>query len=194
MRLEEETRSLAARADLGTVSRDRVNAELSRLAVEPGAGRGFALLAELGIAGIAPDGPQRAAAVARLFEDRRWAAVADAGAAILAAARSQTFAEAQSLVAAGRPSPSDAVELAGTARPEAIALARALGAEWLDDWLSEWRQVRLEITGEDLIAEGVEEGPAIGRGLAEALRAKLDGRASGREEELAIALHAAGDG
>ena len=54
-------------------------------------------------------------------------------------------------------------------------LARALGAEWLDAYLLEWRGVSLEIDGAELIDAGVPEGPAVGRGLAEALRMKLDG-------------------
>jgi tRNA nucleotidyltransferase (CCA-adding enzyme) len=49
----------------------------------------------------------------------------------------------------------------------------------------------LQITGDDLIAAGVPEGPRVGAGLAEALRRKLDGEVSGREEELAAALEAA---
>ena len=51
--------------------------------------------------------------------------------------------------------------------------------------------VRLEITGDDLIAAGIPEGPAIGRGLEAALSGKLDGEISGRDEELRIALAAA---
>ena len=72
-----------------------------------------------------------------------------------------------------------------------LALARALGAEWLDRYVAEWRGVRLEIDGRDLIAEGVAEGPALGRGLREALRAKLDGEVHGRAEELRAAVAAA---
>ena len=71
-------------------------------------------------------------------------------------------------------------------------LARALGGAWLDDYIAEWRSVRLEIDGDDLIAAGVPEGPAVGRGLDAALRAKLDGDVEGREGELATALAAAG--
>ena len=52
--------------------------------------------------------------------------------------------------------------------------------------------MRLEIDGADLIAAGVPEGPALGRGLDAALRARLDGEISGREQELAAALAAAG--
>jgi hypothetical protein len=51
--------------------------------------------------------------------------------------------------------------------------------------------VRLEIDGSDLLAAGVAQGPAIGRGLAAALAAKLDGEVAGRDDELAVALTAA---
>ena len=54
--------------------------------------------------------------------------------------------------------------------------------------------VELEIDGDDLIAAGLDRGPALGRGLAAALAAKLDGEVSGREQELACALAAAEDG
>jgi tRNA nucleotidyltransferase (CCA-adding enzyme) len=76
--------------------------------------------------------------------------------------------------------------------PVELVLGRALGAEWLDRYLLEWRNVGLEIDGRDLIAAGVPEGPAVGRGLAEALRRKLDGQIAGREEELKAALEGAG--
>jgi len=73
-------------------------------------------------------------------------------------------------------------------------LARALGAEWLDRYLLEWRNVTLEVDGDDLIAAGVPQGPAIGRGLDEALRRKLDGEIAGRGAELEAALAAARGG
>ena len=77
-----------------------------------------------------------------------------------------------------------------------MVLARAHGAEWLDDYLEKWSQVKLEIDGNDLIGAGVTEGKAVGRGLAEAKRRKLDGEIAGREQELAVALGVArsGDG
>ena len=56
-------------------------------------------------------------------------------------------------------------------------------------WLTELRNVRLEITGADLLAAGLPEGPEIGRRLQDALYAKLDGElADGREAELRAAL------
>jgi tRNA nucleotidyltransferase (CCA-adding enzyme) len=77
--------------------------------------------------------------------------------------------------------------------PEALALALALGVapEPLLEWSSRLRHVKLDITGDDLVAAGVEPGPALGRALAETLRAKLDGEVDGREEELRYALQVA---
>ncbi len=55
-------------------------------------------------------------------------------------------------------------------------------------YLAELRFSRLEINGNDLIAAGVRQGPAIGRALKETFRARLEGRLKGRQEELAYAL------
>jgi tRNA nucleotidyltransferase (CCA-adding enzyme) len=80
------------------------------------------------------------------------------------------------------------VEIARAARGapvEAVALA---GGDNARRWLEELRDVRLEIGGDDLIAAGVPEGPDLGARLERALEAKLEGRASGREQELAAAL------
>ena len=76
---------------------------------------------------------------------------------------------------------------------EALALALALGVapEPILEWSSRLRFVRLDITGDDLIAAGIEPGPALGRALSETLRAKLDGEIDGREEELRYALQVA---
>lgn len=76
--------------------------------------------------------------------------------------------------------------------PEGIALAGGVSktaAVPARRWLAELRGVRLLITGEDLLAAGVPEGPEIGRCLDVALRRKLDGElAEDREAELAAAL------
>jgi tRNA nucleotidyltransferase (CCA-adding enzyme) len=98
---------------------------------------------------------------------------------------------AHALASAETPS-SIAVAAAG-APAELVALAGALGPQRpARAWLGDLRHVRLTIDGRDLLAAGVPEGPAIGRGLRAALAAKLDQRASGREQELAEALNAAG--
>jgi tRNA nucleotidyltransferase (CCA-adding enzyme) len=91
------------------------------------------------------------------------------------------------LAEASRPS-----ELAAVARGapvEAVALAGALGApDAARTWLSELRHVRLDIDGSDLLAAGVPQSPAVGRALAAALDARLDGAAPDRDAQLAVAL------
>ena len=86
--------------------------------------------------------------------------------------------------------PSELRALLETEPPEALALAMALGApaEQILRWVEELRGVSLEISGDDLRAAGVPEGPALGRALDETLRRKLDGLVSGRDEELETAL------
>ncbi len=88
--------------------------------------------------------------------------------------------------------PSQIAAAADGAGPELMALAGAIGPErQAREWLTRMRHVGLEIDGSDLLAAGVPQGPLVGRGLRAALAAKLDGRASGREEELTRALQAA---
>jgi tRNA nucleotidyltransferase (CCA-adding enzyme) len=89
--------------------------------------------------------------------------------------------------------PSELRDLLGDEPPEALALALALGApsEPILRWATDLSGVRLEIGGADLLAEGIPEGPAIGRALDETLRRKLDGLVQGRDDELRIALELA---
>jgi tRNA nucleotidyltransferase (CCA-adding enzyme) len=110
---------------------------------------------------------------------------------VLAAALGRGVAEATELASFQPARPSEAVDRAHGRSGVELALARALGAEWLDRYVAEWRDVRLEIDGNDLLAEGIGEGPRVGRGLHEALRAKLDGEVHGADEELRAALAAA---
>lgn len=200
-RVEPETEALARRADLTTVSRDRIEAELLRLSGEDEARRGFELLDEWGLVPL-PDGAGPLIdAVATLVAQPPWDRIADRPLVVHAAATGRApgaagrlrdlLASARELSTAAPERPSQAVELARGRGGVELALARALGAEWLDRYLGEWRDVRLEITGEDLLEAGVPQGPAVGRGMAAALRGKLDGEISGREEELRTALDAA---
>ncbi len=68
---------------------------------------------------------------------------------------------------------------------EAIALA---GGENARRWLDELRHVQLEITGDDLLAAGLAQGPEVGARLRGVLDARLEGAVSGRDAELALAL------
>jgi tRNA nucleotidyltransferase (CCA-adding enzyme) len=191
--LEAETAQLLLKTDLGTVSADRREAELRRLAAEPRASRGFGLLAEWGLLELREGGEALVSRVAELLEKGPWRGEAPRERALLVAAVGPEGDEAA--LAEHRPTrPSEAVALASAHDPVELVLARALGAEWLDRYIAEWRGVKLQIDGEDLIAAGIPEGPALGRGLAAALRRKLDGELDGRDQELAVALEAAGSG
>jgi tRNA nucleotidyltransferase (CCA-adding enzyme) len=189
--LERTTAELIRRADLATVSGDRAEAELRKLAAEPEAARAFELLGDWGLLELRREALELVAAVGELTASEPWRGVAPRADAVLAAALGRGVAGAHELASAEPGRPSEAVERARGRTGIELALARALGAGWLDRYVAEWRRVRLEISGNDLIAEGVAEGPAVGRGLSEALRAKLDGEVHGRAQELRAALSAA---
>jgi tRNA nucleotidyltransferase (CCA-adding enzyme) len=205
---------------VGTVSGPRVGAELRLLAREPDPVRALVGLRDLGLdAAIHPafglDDESLARRALALMPadvargDRLALATAargvpagelpalldslafdaeDRDAIVAAATRAGEVARSLGTAAA----PSEIAAAAGAAPPELIALAGALGPEaQAREWLDALRHVKLEIDGRDLIAAGVPEGPAIGRGLRAALAAKLDRRVSGREQELAAALDAA---
>ncbi len=185
--IEPHTRNLLQAADLGTVTAERRAAELRRLAQEETGVKGLELLAGWGLVEPRPGGESFALTrdVNRLLAGPPWAGEVDRAEAILAAALGP--GEGGGTLAAALPqSPSEGVALARGLDPIEIVLARAAGATWLDDWLR-WREVRLEITGTDLTAAGL-EGPAIGEALARALAAKLDGEAPTRADQLRIAL------
>lgn len=188
--VEAGTAALLAETDLGTVSADRREAELFRLAGEETAARGFALLGEWGLLELRPGGAELVAQAAELLATDRWRGLAPRDRTLLAAAIGPPRGE-EALAAAKPELPSQAVGLAARHDSIELVLARALGAEWLDRYLAEWRDVSLEIDGGDLIDAGLSQGPALGRGLEQALRRKLDGEIAGRDEELAAALEAA---
>jgi tRNA nucleotidyltransferase (CCA-adding enzyme) len=189
--LEPRTAELLRGADLRAVSADRVEAELRKLAREPQARRGFELLRDWGLVELGDDAPPVVDAVTELMDAEPWAGVADREDAVLAAALGRGADDVRRLAAVAPARPSEGVELARGIDPVTLAVARARGAEWLDRYVADWRGVRLEIDGGDLIAAGIPEGPAVGRGLAAAMRARLDGEVGGADEELRVALDAA---
>lgn len=188
--LEEETGALLRAADLATVSFDRREAEMLRLTGEERAIEALELVDRWGLETVPAAGVELARRAAELLELDPWHGLVDRPVALLAAARASSPTEGQLPTDCPQP-PSRAVELAGRCRPLELLLERARGVDWLDRYLLEWRQVKLEIDGDDLIAAGVPQGPALGRGLDAALRRKLDGEIAGREAELAAALAAA---
>ena len=99
--------------------------------------------------------------------------------------------------------PAEVHRAAARSSLEAVALIGALGTMFAKSedcaitqgarrWLAELHGLRLQITGDDLLAAGVPQGPEVGRRLEAALHAKLDGEldGEGREAELRAALEA----
>jgi len=193
LELAPQTADLLQRADLGTVSHDRVEAELRRTAAAPQAATAFGFLALWKLAGVDSGAPGRIKSVEAVLAEPAWERISEPAEAIFAVARPDPELEAVALrLSSAHPErPSKAVALARGRSPIELVIGRAAGAVWLDDFVREWRHVRLEIDGADLIEAGVEQGPAVGSGLTAALDAKLDGEIDGREAELRIALAAA---
>ncbi len=191
--LEPETERLLRATDLSAVSADRRQAELLRLAVGTERARWPASCWRSGGCWTsARAGSSWRGASRRCSPSKPWSGEAERAPALLAAALGPSGGEA-ALAAADPRDPPRRSSWHAARTPVELVLARALGAEWLDRYLEEWRAVALEIDGDDLIAAGVPEGPALGRGLEAALRRKLDGEIGGREEELAAALDAAAE-
>lgn len=188
--VESGTEALLREADLGTVSVDRREAELLRLAGEPSAPEAYRLLGEWGLIELRAGGVDLARRVGELLERPLWELRAERNRVVHAAATGKPGRELE-LAGADPSRPSEAVALMTAYGAIEMVLARAHGADWIDEYLEKWNEVELEIDGNDLIGAGVMEGRAVGRGLAEAKRRKLDGEISGREEELAAALEAA---
>jgi tRNA nucleotidyltransferase (CCA-adding enzyme) len=186
--LEADTARLLRGADLSAVSEDRIDNELRRIAAEEDPAAALGLIAEWGVMpSLDPEAPGRVAEVTRLASAPPWSDWADRELTVLLAIV-RPLPQIRELAAATPERPSEAVQLAATWDPAQLLVARAVGAEWLDRYADEWRHVRLEITGDDLLAAGIPEGPAVGRGLEAALSGKLDGEISGRNDELRIAL------
>jgi tRNA nucleotidyltransferase (CCA-adding enzyme) len=216
-RTEDLARSAAAGGALRTVSGARVRDELMELLGEPEAPAGVERMHELGLDRAlhpALDADPELAVSASLGA---VAIGADRGLATLAALCSGapqrldgwlsdlhlTSEQRDAVARAARVAPRLAAELrerehqaselrALLGREPLLSLALALAmrapSEPILRWVTELRSVRLEITGDDLLAAGVPQGPALGRALDETLDRKLDGFVSGREEELEAAL------
>jgi tRNA nucleotidyltransferase (CCA-adding enzyme) len=188
--LEPETFELLRRADLSTVSADRRRAELERLAAEPTGRVGLGLLAGWGLLDLRAGGVELMRSVEELLKEPHWAELVPREQALVAAALGPEGAE-RVLASMPAPRPGEGVEVAERRDPVELILGRALGATWLDRYLTDWSRVELEIDGGDLIAAGIPQGPAIGRGLRAAKSRRLEGEICGREQELEAALAAA---
>jgi tRNA nucleotidyltransferase (CCA-adding enzyme) len=191
LRPDETTRAGIETADLGTVSVDRRDAELSRLADEETASAGFRLLAEWGVLPIPPSRLDLISAI-ETEAGAGWGREARRAAILAVAGGGASLDRGLELATLEPDRPSTAVAAAAKAGEDVLLVAAAAGGSWVERYRREWRDVRLEIDGDDLIAAGIAPGPPIGAGLATALRLKLDGQLEGgRDAELEVALSAA---
>lgn len=219
---ESLAREAAIAGALKTISGTRIRHELMALLTEPGAVAGLERLRDLGLdralhPALSAD-PDRVESSSRAADE----AGADRALAALAAliagdpealagwleGLGLTRASTDRVARAARRGrvlayalreqllPSELHALLTPEPPEALALALAWGGpeKQVRRYLRELQDVRLEITGDDLVAAGLPESPAVGRALAETLRRKLDGEVSGREQELRAALELAREG
>ena len=206
--VEPETAALAAVATPGMVSGERLGSEVRLALREPQPTEVFSVLAELN-SGALVEGfePKPGSLVAAL------ALLGDAGSAELTtfaaccggveldlltrwlnylafSAADRDCVLVASRWVTGEPlrnarSRSGIAAAAKGAPLEAVALAGGPNAEL---WLSELRHVRLQIDGDQLLAAGVESGPAVGEALAHALNETLDQHISTEAEQLECAV------
>ncbi|MCW3049377.1 MAG: tRNA nucleotidyltransferase [Solirubrobacterales bacterium] len=206
--VEPHTRALAAAADPSTVSGDRLGAELRLALAEPDPPGALRAALELNPR-LLPDGfavrdDAIAAALALLPpEGRRDLVVLAACTAGMNVRELLAWLDAMSFPAgdrdvvaaasrAGVGAPLRAArtnaEIARAARGAPVEAVALTGGENARRWIHDLRHVRLDITGDDLLAAGVPEGPELGERLRRALERKLDGELDGRDAELAAAL------
>jgi tRNA nucleotidyltransferase (CCA-adding enzyme) len=208
--IEERTLQLAAEALAdgapATVSGVRMGNELRLALHEPDPVAALVEAASLGLLppGLVPVRPDEALALLPPGEGRRDLVVLAAccagmdARALLAwldhmgfngperdlVAASSRFVVGSPLRAARTPS-----EIARAARGAPIEAVALAGGDNARRWIDELRHVELHITGDDLLAAGVPQGPEIGERLRRALARVLDGEIPPeRDAELAAAL------
>lgn len=200
------TEAIANRA-LDSISGTRIGNELRLLATEPDPVAAFEAVTELGLpwaieaetarealAVLPADGRPDLLVLALTLADADGDGLDAMGftaverRAILEARGAQAMAR----LLAGAKSNSEIARTVGSSGIETVALASSHGAPSPSrTWLQDLRHLSLDITGDDLIANGIRQGPAIGEALAAARDALYDGAAPDRESQLQVALKAA---
>ena len=179
---EPGTRRMLATADLGTVTRDRRDAELRRLATEREAAAGFRLLAEWGVMPLPPGAAELLDAVASVRCDPLWAGHAEPGARAMADRRG------------GRPDSRRRDDCARTSGASvrgrrargrdrsrgAAGPATPAGGAWIERYLHEWSEVRLDDRRRRPDRRRHPRGPAVGAGLGGGAVPGADGDARRR--------------
>ncbi|HTU14236.1 MAG TPA: hypothetical protein VMF31_03490 [Solirubrobacterales bacterium] len=185
--LDAETAAMLPAVDLDTVSEDRRARELELIAGERTGVEALRLVTAWGLLEIPAERLDLADAAVSLLEDEIWVGRTERADVVLRV----IGGDFRELSPDEPETPYAGVLLAHGLRPSEALINRARGCLWLDRYEEEWSKVRLLITGDDLVLAGIPQGPAIGIGLAAALRAKLDRGIAGIEPELEIAVGAA---
>lgn len=118
--------------------------------------------------------------IARLQPDRDWQAVIRGAAA---------FRDVASILESPDLLPSEIVDLLARIPVPVIEFQRVAGPktrqrEHIEAYLRRHRDIRSETTGDELMAQGVPQGPVLGKLLLELKNARLDGKVSSHTEEL----------
>lgn len=186
--LEPRTAELLLTTNLATISRERVENELRLIALEGNALEALRLTLVWGLLDFDEARLELAERAVLIAETELWSSEVSRPQVILDA----VFGDPEGVTALlpEPKTPFEGWERARNRDAVDLLLARADGAEWLDLWQREWRWVELEITGADLLAAGIPEGPQVGTGLLAAKKAKLNQGISGAEAEMTVALEA----
>ena len=185
--LDPRTAELLNEVDLSSVSTERIEAELELIAAEESGLEALRLAAAWGLVEISEERLEHAACALLLLDEPRWKGRTTHSSLLLSAA----FGKVVELPEETPATPYEAVCLTRGLTVENTLVARASGVQWLDSYVDDWAQVRPSITGDDLVAAGIAQGPAVGAGLEAALRARLNGNAGGIQDELRVAVAAA---
>jgi len=179
--------------DLGTVSNDRLMAEVRRFGDEDDPAGALATACDWGLLDLPKSLLVMVGRAIELAEEGPWRGLTNSSDLI------ETAVEARDQVEAFPVEPPtsriEQRDLITRTVPEVLVLARAGGREWLDWWPEVGGEIGLAIDGDDLIEAGVEPGPAVGVGLRAALADALEESGTDRDRQMEIALEAtAGDG
>ncbi len=188
--IDDRTGDLLREVDLDTVSSQRITSELHQISEEPTAVEALRLASAWGLVEIPEDELQVIGEAFDLLARDPWADSCSRADVVMAVVEGGAVESVRDLI--GYPgSPSGGAAIARRREPVELLLARAAGGEWLDAWVSDWRRVGLQITGDDLVSQGVPSGERVGIGLRAALEAALDRGLSDRDGQLSVALEAA---
>jgi len=183
---DEEMRGALAGVDLGSVSDDRVEAELERFGGESRPELALDIARAWGLIEISEELVDLVGEAGDLLEEQPWKGFTTVSEVVDSALGSE--GDLRSVPEEPPSRRIDQFELLERIRPGVIVLARVSGREWLDWWPREGMKASLAIDGDALLEAGIEAGPRIGAGLRAAFAEVLEEGPTDRDRQLATAL------